>query len=946
MNEPPFALDSINFAPIDESLELLLSQQIHDWKRGERHPVKVYLDRRPELLDQVEARIELINQEIVLRRRGGESPKLGEYLLAFPDLSEPLTQLFDIHAAIALPLHSLLAPPGGAELFHQRSPIDIPGYTIERRLGSGGMGVVYLANEVALERKVAIKVLRDRFDDDPRARDRFQREAAAVAKCQHPNLVQIFQVGEHENDPYLVLEYVEGDTLAKFLDGKPKPAGAAAAMVEKLARAIAHAHGRGVVHRDLKPANVLLDRDGEPKVSDFGLARLDDRSTRTEEGCLPGTPAYMAPEQVSSTHGVVGPATDIHALGVILYEALTGRIPYRADTLEETLNRILCDQAEPPSKHEPGVPRDLEAICLKCLEKKQAHRYKAAVELAEDLRRFLDGRPTLARPLGVAGRLWRWGRRNPKEAILSAAVLGSLLLGSIASTVLAVRAIQAEASTGHERDRAEIAAANASAINDFLRKDLLAQASSDNQAEFGVAPDPDLKVRTALDRAAARIGERFIGQPLLEAAIRQTIGDAYLQIGLYTQALPHLERAWTLRRHELGDAHPDSLAVMESIGTLYLADGKLAEAEPYLVGASDGLRSARGADHPETLTAMKGLAHLYVNQDRLSEAEDLITQVRNVLLTTRGVEDLETLDATNSLAVVRQAQKKLELAKGMLIEVLGLASGKLGKNHPTTLTMKSNLAGVYVELGDQAEAVRLYEEAVEARSSVLGKRHPDTLESMVKLGCLYADQGRLDKAEPLLNEALAGCRAALDRNHDATDAALAGLASVYSQKRDMRRLGETLIESAEISRFRWGFDNNLSAAANQTAGTLLLIQGEFARAEGYLRDALKYWTKNDPAKPERSFGELRLGVCLLARRQFVEAQARLMAAYNGLGPRGQEDQPMTKAELRWLADQMAQLRDAQGRIVQEASLGVLRNNPQIRGIVLDLQFPSQPFAPP
>jgi eukaryotic-like serine/threonine-protein kinase len=301
------------------------------------------------------------------------------------------------------------------------------------------MGIVYLASDQTLPRKVALKLLRHGATDDPGHRVRLEREAAAAAKCQHPNLVQIFEIGEYQGELYLALEYVEGETLAKFMAGEPQAARDAAALAEKLARAVDYVHRQGVIHRDLKPANVLLTTAGEPKIADFGLARLDDSSTRTEEGTLVGTLAYMAPEQASSRSGDVGAATDIHAVGAILYEALTGRPPYRGDTAEKTLQKILFDDVVRPSSFQPETPRDLEAICLKCLEKAPSHRYETAVELAEDLRRYLDGKPTVARPVKLWERSWRWCRRNPKLAAVSAALAATILLAASAFTGLTYR---------------------------------------------------------------------------------------------------------------------------------------------------------------------------------------------------------------------------------------------------------------------------------------------------------------------------------------------------------------------------------------------------------------------------------------------------------------------------------------------------------------------------
>ncbi len=257
-------------------------------------------------------------------------PRLEDYLTDFPDLAEPLSQLFDVHNAISLSTQFHVTPdvPLVADRTWQDGSIGraprITGYQVEHVLGSGGMGVVYLANDLALRRKVALKILRHRAQDAPDHHARFEREAAAAAKCQHPNLVQIFEIGEHQGEFYLALEYVEGGTLAKAMAGVPQPPREAARLVEKLARAIDHVHGRGVIHRDLKPANVLLTKDGEPKITDFGLARLDDSSTQTEVGTMLGTLAYMAPEQARSGSVEVGAPADIHAIGTILYEALHG----------------------------------------------------------------------------------------------------------------------------------------------------------------------------------------------------------------------------------------------------------------------------------------------------------------------------------------------------------------------------------------------------------------------------------------------------------------------------------------------------------------------------------------------------------------------------------------------------------------------------------------------
>jgi serine/threonine protein kinase len=291
-------------------------------------------------------------------------------------------------------------------------PKRIGAYEIEGTLGQGGMGVVYRARDLRLDRVVALKMLHAMPGSDAR----FVREAKAVAQLQHPNIVQAYEIGEHQGRPYVTFEYVDGGSLAHKLraDG-PLPPRAAAQLVARLARAMQVAHDKGILHRDLKPSNVLMTRDGEPKIGDFGLAkRLDDDSQQqTLAGTVLGTPAYMSPEQAAGSVRGLGAATDVYSLGAILYESLTGRPPFKGATIIEILSQLATEPAKPPSAFARSVPRDLDTICLKCLEKSPANRYAAASDLAQDLERFLAGEAITARAGGLwrsLGRLFRQGR--------------------------------------------------------------------------------------------------------------------------------------------------------------------------------------------------------------------------------------------------------------------------------------------------------------------------------------------------------------------------------------------------------------------------------------------------------------------------------------------------------------------------------------------------------
>jgi eukaryotic-like serine/threonine-protein kinase len=302
----------------------------------------------------------------------------------------------------------------------------ISGYEVETLLGRGGMGLVYKARHLRLNRLVALKMLITGTYAALQERARFQREAEAVASLRHPNIVQVYDVGDHQGWPYFTMELLEGGSLAQALAGPPQPAGQVAALLVTLAEAVQVAHQGGILHRDLKPANILLTADGTPKIADFGLARrLEGGAGLTQSGVPVGTPSYMAPEQARG-QTTIGPAVDVYALGAILYELLTGWPPFHAETAADTLLHVMHQDPAAPSQLNAKVPRDLETVCLKCLHKEPERRYATAAALAEDLRRFLRGEPVAARPAGLPERTAKWVRRNPT---LSAVLVAGLGLG-------------------------------------------------------------------------------------------------------------------------------------------------------------------------------------------------------------------------------------------------------------------------------------------------------------------------------------------------------------------------------------------------------------------------------------------------------------------------------------------------------------------------------------
>ncbi len=417
---------------------LLRIDQRGRWRAGEPVPAEDYLGRHPAVAADPDLAVDLVFNEFLLRERRGERPGPDEYARRFPQYAAVLRPQIELHGALASDTVAWdgapRRPAAEAETLAPAAPAPpesawpaVPGYEILDELGRGGMGVVFRARQTSLNRTIALKMLlAGRLASSAEAR-RFRAEAEAAARLQHPNVVQIHEVGENQGQPYLALEYVEGGSLADRLRGAPQPPRWAAELVETLARAVQAAHARGVVHRDLKPANVLLTADGTPKIADFGLAkRLDAQTAATQTGAVLGTPAYMAPEQAGGKAREVGPAADVWALGALLYECLTGRPPFTGPTPTDTLLRVLSEEPAPPRKLNPAAPRDLETIALKCLRKEPQKRYGSAGELADDLRRFLQGQAIRARPLSLAERLWR--RRRWLAAGL--ALLAVVLLGA------------------------------------------------------------------------------------------------------------------------------------------------------------------------------------------------------------------------------------------------------------------------------------------------------------------------------------------------------------------------------------------------------------------------------------------------------------------------------------------------------------------------------------
>ena len=448
---------SCSSLPRDKRIDRLCNRFEEAWLAGNRPKIDEFAGEAPRS-ESPELLRELLVVDLHYRRQLGEAPSLDEYRTAYPALDfGPLAEVF---SATREPTMQAWCPPRPSDLSDitkvtahttQDGPqaaggnaprIDRVGdYELLEEIARGGMGVVYKARQISLGRTVAVKMILAGNLATKADHDRFHQEAEAAALLDHPNILPVFEVGEQEGQHYFSMGYVDGQSLAARLAEGPLPPREAAELVATVAEAVDYAHRQGVVHRDIKPSNILLDKKGRPRVTDFGLAkRLQGGSELTTTGQILGTPSYMAPEQAAGQAGAAGPAADVYSLGALLYTALSGRPPFQAATPLETMHQVLEREPVVLRKLNAAVPRDLETIVLKCLEKLAPRRYATAQALADDLRRFLAGRPIAARPVGGWEHAWRWCRRQPVVAGLIAAVVLVLVAGTVISSLFAARA--------------------------------------------------------------------------------------------------------------------------------------------------------------------------------------------------------------------------------------------------------------------------------------------------------------------------------------------------------------------------------------------------------------------------------------------------------------------------------------------------------------------------
>lgn len=728
--------------------------------------------------------------------------------------------------------HSQSARPAASGAAGTRSLMDalsaaLPGYELGDLVQRGGQGIVIRGLQRGTSRQVAIKVMREGLVASAQHRARFEREVLILARLKHPNIVTILDSGSAAGHFYYIMDYIAGPALDRFVLERKLAVREIVALFAKICDAMNAAHLRGVIHRDLKPGNIRVDLSGAPHILDFGLAKLDEPSDsgredlRTLTGQFVGSPPWASPEQVDGRPDRVDVRTDVYSLGVMLYHALTREFPYRVDGhLRDVLENICTAEPVRPGARNPQLDDELDAIVLNCLRKAPEERYQSAGELGRDLQRYLAGEPIAAKR-DSSWYVFRKAIRRHRATAALVAMAAILVITVAAGSAVMYRR---EARLRHEAARQ---ARIAEAVGNFLNRDVLSAARPD-------ALGRDATVEALVARAAAGIEGRFADEPLVEAAIRATLGEVYMELGAWADGLVHAERALALRRAEIGDDAEETLAAMNLVGRLYRRLGRYAEADAvYREMLATGER-VLDPEHHLLLKGMNNHAYVLYSLGRHHEAYALNRRVLEVRLRTLGPEHEETLTSMNNDAFYGKATGSLAEAEKAYAQVYAVRRRIFGPEHPDTLMSMHNLAAIRSRLDRLDEARNMLEEHLRIARKVLGPQHSATMESLSVLGEVHRRQGRYADAEAALQEALDIQRALGGADHPQMAWRLDDLARLYVDQRRFDDAEAALLRAREILERTVGAEHSKTAAVNASLAALYVQRGRLDEAEPLL----------------------------------------------------------------------------------------------------------------
>ncbi|MCA9758224.1 MAG: serine/threonine protein kinase [Candidatus Eisenbacteria bacterium] len=781
-------------------------------------------------------------------------------------------------------LPSLLRTAGSAsyvEALPSGVPETVGPYRLLSRLGEGGMGAVYLAEQSEpIERRVALKLIKPGLDTEA-VIARFESERQTLARLHHPNIAQVYDAGSTDRGhPFFAMEYVPGVDITRYCDLAHLDVRARVELMSVVCAAIQHAHQRGVIHRDIKPSNILVatsDDAPRPMVIDFGIAKaterkIDSGDTVTLPGQLIGTPEYMSPEQADPMNTDIDVTTDVYSLGAVLYELLTGTRALAAARPESSTDGRPFDGREslpsrersrsgvlpsPPSRRvverrselaatersektptalARALRGELDWITLRALDPDRSRRYQSAAELEEELARYLRGEPVEAGPPSMAYRFRKLVARHRTAFVAGASVLLVLATGLVVSTTLYVRSEAAHQEASRQARKAE-------RVNQFLQSML--------QSADPEVGDRDVTVREVLENTAASLEEELSDEPEVLAAAQLTLGNTFDALGQYDEAISHMESAVSTLR-VARPAGPELAQALNDLGIALVHAGRYERADSIASQALSMFTEQLGADAPQTSTARTNLAVVYKNLGRFAEAERLYRE---------------------TLAIHRAA----------------------GTEDPEVATLISNLAVVLRNQENYDEAIDLYRNALEMLVRTAGSEHHMVATVQANLAAALSTAGRYDEALPVLQAVLERDRDTLGEDHPYVAGDLANLAVLYRNLDELELAEESARASLEVRRQSLGANHPYCAKSLTILGSILTAAGQHESAEDAYREALQIRREHlSPSHPSLLWSECRLGQCLLDQGRRAEAEPLLVHAWEEA--RGSADVPDSRRE--------------------------------------------------